>query len=334
MKHFTLLRAAVIAALVSMAAVSIATTQLAANSPTQQKLDQYLTGSIPESAAERVLDELRAIGLSGSDKNIAKLRERLTTKISDGQKLRIVRVLGDLHSGGRMQKTDAEIERDIKALVYQSNKEVAHAALQTYARLNYLPDRQELLDYGYQNQLITADEYSQEMALGLPIAPAEAQSGIAARIQAVRNPFGAKVLAWTLRDAPARKSLTPESRKIALEALKQNEPVVQFALSHFGYGEGLEYANWLHTVASLNEELGKQSYLDTVTIALDSPATDPRKVMGFLTSRAGEEALQKYGANAFKPSGERAIAFALQFPDHPVMTPMAEEIGMAIGKKR
>jgi hypothetical protein len=72
------------------------------------------------------------------------------------------------------------------------------AAIQTYARLGFQPDTIEILEFGLARKLIGDDDFSQELALGLPLVPRHLQAGYAHRLEDKNTAFGAEALALTL----------------------------------------------------------------------------------------------------------------------------------------
>jgi hypothetical protein len=295
---------------------------------TQRLVDAYRGRSVPPTA---LVEQLYARGLAPTPANIATVRGWLAGAGGPESKVALVRLLGSLYSGQVAPATRLAIARDVRSHVQSGDRGVALAAVQTFARLGYQNDLLAVLEDARSRGLITDDDYAQEVALALPLAPRSSQPALAARLAEKNNAFGAQVLASTLTSPDDVGKIAPAAAAALREYMVQREPVLPIALGNFGLGDGGRYAEWLHTVAMLEQASGKRAYADAIWARLNDEKTDPRKILGFMTAPEGQAFIRAHGGGAaFARPAERARAYAAQFPGHPVMAPLTQGLERAL----
>jgi hypothetical protein len=295
---------------------------------TQKVADGYRGRGAP---AAGVVEQLYARGLAPTPANIALVRGWLAGAGGPDYKVAVIRLLGSLYRSDAPAATRLGMARDIRAQVQSGDRRVALAAVQTFARLGFQNDLPDVLDDARVRGIIDDDDYAQEVALALPLAPPGRQPALAAKLAEKNNAFGAQVLASTLTTPAEVARIAPAAAATLRDYMAGREPVLSVALGNFGLGDGGRYAEWLHTVAMLEEASGKRSYAQAVWARLNDENTDPRKILGFMTAPEGQAFIRTQGGGAaFARPAERARAYAAQFPDHPVMAPLTQSMEHAL----
>jgi hypothetical protein len=294
----------------------------------QRVIDAYRGRSVPPAAT---IEQLYAKGLEPTAPNIAAVRAWLGGTGSADHKVALVRLLGSLYAEQVPAPLKLAIARDVRTQIQSGDRRVALAAVQTFARLGYQTALLSVLDEARARALITDDDYAQEVALALPLAPRDAQAVLAQKLVAKDNAFGAQVLASTLTSPEEVGKIAPQAAAGLRDYLQGREPVLPVALGQFGLGDGGRYAEWLHTLALLEQSSGKRPYAEAVWARLNDERTDPRNLLGFLTAPEGKAFIQSQGRSAsFTRPAQRAAAYARQFPGHPVMSPLTQSLEHAL----
>lgn len=288
----------------------------------ERVIEAYRGLTVPPAAT---IEHLYAKGLERTPANIASVRSWLGGAGSADEKIALIRLLGSLYGEKVPEPTKLAIARDIRGQIQSGERRVALVAVQTFARLGYQTDLLGVLDEARSRSLITDDDFAQEVALALPLAPRDAQTILAQRLVAKNNAFGAQVLASTITTPEEVAKIGPQAAVGLRDYLQSREPVLPVAIGQFGLGDGGRYAEWLHTLALLEQSSGKRTYADAVWARLNDDSTDPRKILGFLTAPEGKAFIQSQGRGAaFTGPAQRAAAYARQFPGHPVISPLSQ----------
>jgi hypothetical protein len=294
----------------------------------QRLVEAYRGRGLPPAES---IEQIYARGLAPTVANITVVRNWLAGPGEPESKVALVRLLGSLYNRQTPPGTQLAIARDIRSQTQSGNRAVALAAVQTFARLGYQNDLVAVLDEARTRGLINDDDYAQEVALALPLAPASVQPALAARLAEKDNAFGAEVLASTVTSPGDVKRIAPAAAATLRDYMLRREPVMPIALGNFGLGDGGRYAEWLHTVAMLEEASGKRTYTDAVWTRMNDERTDPRKILGFMTAPEGKKFISTQGnKGAFAKAAQRASAYARQFPGHPVMSPLTESLELSL----
>ncbi len=295
----------------------------------QRIVDAHRGKSLPTAAK---IEQLYARGLQPSPANISTVRGWLAAQGNTDQKVATIRLLGSLFRENGAAALNLAIARDIRTQTRSGDASIALAAVQTFSRLGYQPELIAVLDEARARKLITEDDYAQEIALALPLAPVGAQPALAQKLAENNNAFGAQVLAATVTTLEEAGRIAHQAAAALRNYMIAREPVLPMALGDFGLGDGGRYAEWLHTLAMFEQVSGQRSYAEAVWTRLDNEATDPRKILGFLTAPEGQAFVKAQGKSPrFARSAQRAAAFARQFPGHPVMEPLSQGIQHILG---
>lgn len=289
----------------------------------QRAFNQYVERSSttkPSSTPKDTLVTARVYGLPPTEQNARQLAQSLSKKVPDEERIDLIRLLGSMYQQGMRNQVNVTIASELRREIENTNPTTAKVALQNYSRCGYQPDRGSMLDLGLRRGLITQDEMAQELALGLLAAPADAQIDDASRLVQLDRVFGVDVLTQVLTTNEAVKRLTPAARQSISQLLLRREPVMPTAIGEYGYNDGGRYSDWLNTLALLEEADGGNSYFDVVERRLNDVKTDPRKLLGFLTSPYARPLLaNKTQAQKLRGAAMRAVDSGRQFPSHAVL---------------
>jgi len=262
----------------------------------------------------------RVYGLPPTEQNAGRLAQLLNKKIPDVERLELIRLLGSMYQQGKRTQVNATIASELRREMENTNTTAAKVALQTYSRCGYQADRSSLLERGLRRGLITQDEMAQELGIGLLAAPADAQIDDASRLVQLDRPFGVDVLTQVLTTKEAVRQLAPAAQQRISLLLLRREPLMPIPIGEYGYNDGGRYADWLHTLALLAESSGEDTYFDVIERRLSDVKTDPRKLLGFLTSPYARPLLaNKSQAQRLRGAAMRAVDFGRQFPSHAVL---------------
>lgn len=247
----------------------------------------------------------------------------------DEERIELIRLLGSMYQQGKRNQVNATITSELRREVESANATTAKIALQTYSRCGYQSDRGNLLELGLRRGLISQDEMAQELAVGLLAAPSDAQPGDASRLEQLDRSFGVDVLTQVLTTKEAVKQLTPAAQQRITQLLLRREPLMPMPIGEYGYNDGGRYADWLHTLALLAESNGEETYFDVVERRLSDVKSDPRKLLGFLTSPHARPLLaNKTQAQKLRGAALRAVEFGRQFPNHAVLGQTSRYVSM------
>lgn len=318
----SLIAAAVLSCHIAGASAQIARAPAAPDyTATQRVVDAYRANPRPPA---RVIENVYARGLAPTANNIAIARRWLTAAADSDSRVAALRLLGSLYRPDDPARLNSALARDIKTHVYGADRKVALAAVQTYSRMGYQPDAVAVLEHALTQKIIGRDDYAQELAIALPLLPPSGQAEHAARLARSGSAFGAQVLALTIGSEADVARLTPEAARHLLGYMHAQEPSMPKAVGEFGLNDGGRWAEWLHLTALLEQGTGLSSYDAAVWKRLNDERTDPRKLLGFLTSTEGTAFTRKQGSrSAFAGPVQRAAEFSSQFPGHPTLAPLA-----------
>jgi hypothetical protein len=299
----------------------------------QAEMDSITRKLLPIEPSSATIGHIEALGLKPTASNVDSIRQLLSRKLDSATMASLVYLLGSLYVRNDQFGQNAAIARTLKSYILSGDSNVATAALLSYSRTDYQPDRIDLLDYGQSHNLLNEADYCRELALGLPFAPAPAQMAAATRLAAKDNPLGAEVLAMGIDSQAAATKISPEARPVLIAFLQKREPRMPMALGEFGMTDGIRYTYWLTAMAELTEADGKGSATAFILDKLSSPDTDPRKILGFLSSPEGARFVAAVGSRvALAQVIDRALLPARQFPGHPMFAPMGEEMTKTLSK--
>jgi hypothetical protein len=318
----SLIAVAVLSCHTAGASAQIARTPAAPDyTATQKVLDAHRANPRPPA---RVIENVYARGLAPTADNIAVARRWLTASADSDSRVAALRLLGSLYRPDDPARLNATLARDVKTYAYGADRKVALTAVQTYARMGHQPDAVALLEHARAQKIIGRDDYAQELAIALALLPPSGQAEHAARLARSGSAFGAQVLALTFSSEADVARLTPEAARHLLGYMHGQEPSMPKATGEFGLNDGGRWAEWLHLTALLEQATGLSSYDEAVWTRLNDERTDPRKLLGFLTSTEGTAFTRKVGSHsAFARPVQRVTEFSRQFPGHPTLAPTA-----------
>lgn len=278
-------------------------------------------------AGRNALDKIGSRDIEITAANINLVREALVTKSSAEERANLVTILGTLydHRSDRAGM-NAGIRNDLKKLVYSTEDSTARAAVFAISRIGGETELVDLLRYAKKNELIDDDEFAGELAHNIRFAPPSRQAVLIALLDESKNQYGMEVLTSTFNHPAVVRKLPHESLARIAFLLEKNEPSFSFSIGEFGAFDAFHYANWLHATALVRESLGKGAYADFVFSQLNNPGTDPRKIMGYLTSNEGAGFLGRTPRAKIDPALQRVRSFADSFPLNPIIQDFATAV--------
>lgn len=298
----------------------------------QNLFDQYHTkyrnGGLE---GRKILERVQARGLEKTAENVKSIRSVLSSKVTNDEKVVLARILGSLYTHDNKTGMNNAIAGDLRGLTYSGQKDVARTATLAFSRMGYFPDSNEVLLYAQKHSLINSDEYYGELAHIMPFAPAVDQIAIVSNIRNGKSRYAAEILAFLPRNPETMKKLYPETQKMLLSVLKDNEPEFTQAIGEFGFTDAIRYATWLHSVALLSSANSQAKYSEVVLAHLNNEKTDPRKIMAFLAENEGKRLINDMGQRApFENALQRITLYSKQLPDNIHMKELVQDITSTI----
>lgn len=281
--------------------------------------------------ARKVLDAVAINRLPSSAANVKAIREALASTVTAEEKVGLARILASQYTLDDKMGFNTAITQDLRGLIHHPRKEVASAAMFSYSRLGYFADTEDLLLQAKEVGAIDEDGYYGELAHVLPYAPSHAQSRILSKIATGKNQYSSEILA-TLPDNPeVMKRIYPETKRLLLTHLLQNEPGFSIETGVFGMIESIRYATWLHAIAALRSETANTKYADVVLGYLNDEKIDPRKIMAFLISTEGKLLIARLAQpQLFEKARSSAVMYSKQYPQNEMMREAVQDITTTI----
>jgi hypothetical protein len=299
----------------------------------QSMLDEYARKTNPTVEDGVTIGVINAVGLQPTSANVMTVQRLLSRTAQRETKIRLIRLLGSLYTYDNASSQNVVIANSLKGHISSGDAEVARTALYAYSRIAAEPDWVDVLDLGLRKGILTEDSYSQELALGVAVAPARVQIAAASRLAAKNSAFGAQVLAMSFNDKINVEKVAPEARETLIGFLLRQEPIMPMAIGQYSIGAGLTYARWLESLALFMESAGHDSYSETVLTHLNAPNADPRNILGYLTSPQGRQFMKLIGQRSmFVQASAKAIAFTKQFPSNRQFSGMRELLEKSLGE--
>lgn len=282
-----------------------------------------------------VLDAVYARGLKKTPENINKTRTLLASKISDEEKVGLIRILGSLYSPASTSTLNEAILSDLRKFSTSGNKEIGRTAVLTYSRLGYFPDSVNMLTSARNSGYIDNRNFCGELAHLLPYAPVDGQTQLIEKIKSEGDSFSAEILASYFQNKELIKRLSPQTRDAVLSYLEVNEPAFVQATGEFDFVDGIRYSAWLHAMATLSSMSKNANYADYVITRLDKERTDPRKMMGFLMSAEGQQLISQVArTHALDNVQEKMNLYVKQHPMNSTMQEVVRTINERIKAAR
>lgn len=276
--------------------------------------------------ARIVLDTIYAFGLAKTADNLRAIRATLASRVSDTEKIALLRILASFHTVDDSLQSNANIRADLRDLAYSGNAEIARAATLAYTRLGYQDDSLALLGHAKQEAHVGADDYYGELAYLLRAAPKEVQLRIARELSLAGNAFSMEILASLVQESSDLGRFSPEALEFVRPLLIKGEPPFPTPADDFGLVYAVRYSTWLNAAALLDARSDETRYAAFITGRLGAATVDPRKLVAFLiffdTNRlAGLVADPEFAGTI----DARITSFAQQYADNRVLQDAANE---------
>lgn len=295
------------------------------SSPTQADaaLQSYISNR-GTSAGRDTLRKIRSKGPEPTASNISLVRQALATKSSAEERVLLVSILGGLydHHSDRAGQ-NANIKNDLKRLAYTEERDTARAAVFAISRIGGDDELASLLRHARNKTLIDNDEYAGELAHNIRFAAISRQAEQIILLGEAKSAYGIDVLTSELGNAAFVRKIPAENLKRIGALLAKSEPNFPLPIGELGIVDAARYASWLHARALLSEVGGRTQYTDFIIAELNFSKTDPRKILGYLTSNEAEAFLGKVNRSRIDPALQRVRSFTDSFPQNPIIQDLA-----------
>lgn len=300
----------------------------------QENLTQYINADKSKIATFKRVGMLHATetaGLAKTPDNVKLIRVLLGKNISeDEEKIGLIRLLASQHTYNDVTGMNNAIRNDIRNFTNASQNMIAAESAITYSRLGYFSDTEAILTNAKNRGVLDDDSYFGELTRLLGSAPASNQITMLNKIRSSKNAFALGLLAGTVSFHEHLYQINPEARKIALSMFNESEPKYVLSIGEF-VTNGISYANWLNSLALLEQNVNGQTYKDVVYSRLSAPSIDPRKIMEYLSSPEGERFITSMGEKRYFSELKASIElYSKQLPQNATMREMVEDIGKKI----
>jgi hypothetical protein len=330
------MKAALIAAILFFANSGLALAQSGNGRPTtpqqtaeaQNLYEQYNAKYRNKGAdARQVLDGVYANGLAKTAENVKSIRASLASNVTKDEKVALVRILGSLYTYDDRTKMNNAIAQDLRGMAHSDDKDIARAATLSFSRLGYFQDSPDVLLNARNKSFIEVNEYYGELAHMVRNAPVNDQLNLVSKIKSGKSRYAAEILAFVAQDKEASKKIYPETKKLIQSCLEENEPGFAQATGEFSLTNAIQYATWLHAVATLKSDTSNVKYGDIVFSFLNDEKTEPRKIMAFLSSSEGKSFIQGIGQKGqFGNALQRISLYSKQYPQNFIMKDLVQDI--------
>ncbi|WP_182915923.1 hypothetical protein [Massilia cavernae] len=263
-----------------------------------------------------LLEKSQSQELQATEANIDFVREALAGKSTPEERILLVRALGKLFDRRDPVGRNAQIRKDLKGYVYSGERETARAATFAISRIGGEGELKQILLHAKSNKILDNDEYAGEIAHNLRFAAISHQADLLRLLEESRSSYAVDILTADLKSATFVNQYPLESRKKLLSVIERNEPSFTSAIGAFGYINAIRYATWLHAFALVNESLSRGEYAETVLRELNKPKTDPRKLIGYLTSPEADKFLLEVSKANLSPALTRIAHYADSLPQN------------------
>jgi hypothetical protein len=286
-------------------------------------LKEYVAHCADRASGDAMSERILALGLPATKANVDALRKLLTNVRAVRQRVNLIYLLGSMSTVDDATRQNAAIARDLQSEFGSQNIEIATAAALAIARLAWSDDRPALLARARDRRLIDDDTMERELAIMVVHASPAAQARVLAQLG---SPKAVDILASTFSSGSARKRLSPEAKQRLIKLFSQNEPVFPLALGDYGYIDGLRYIYWFDALVSLQSDDNTARFAELALNRLNAPATDPRKIMAYLSAPESKRLVNALGNPALvAPLLRRIAEYSISLPQHDLMKRQVRE---------
>jgi hypothetical protein len=266
------------------------------------------------SAIESLYDK----AIKKDDANLGALEELADVSPSVAERVAAIRILGLMYDPTNPQAFNERIRAKLRSLAQTANKDIATTAMLRYSRLPYAEDTESLLDLNNSRNFLTAEDTLAELAHIFPFAPQERQLHYLQRLADGNSAYALDILASNMKDNALRARLSSAARLKLIQILKEHQPGFSVAIGEFSLKEAIVFSDWLHVLASLQDEASLNTYDQVVLSYLDGATANPKRAISFLSSPEGKAAAARIGTAKLRPIFDRVEKYAggLPFPQN------------------
>lgn len=274
----------------------------------------FISSATASQSKAEAIESLYGASIEASNENVDELGQMATSSAPIDERVPAIRVLALLYNESNSAALNESIKAKLRELSQSNNKDIAVAALLRYTRLQYSADLENLLSLNYQRGFIDNDDLQGELAHIFPFAPESDQVRILKKIDQGGSEYAYDILASNFKEAVMRAKLSKNTKLQLIGVLTKRQPGFSVAIGEFSLKEAIVYSDWLHTLASLNAEVGLKSYEDTVLEQLSGDFSNPKRAISFLSSPEGKLAAVKIGLAKLNPTFGKITRYAESLP--------------------
>lgn len=220
-------------------------------------------------------------------------------QLSDDERIAMVNIVARLHNRENTTGLNAQIEADMRALAVDSNKNIAHDAAMFYARFGYAEDTQAVLESALKSGAMPSESYFRELAHLVAEAPDQKKKEFIVQIRGAKSELATDILTSSLLSGEEfnAASYLRNSEDMA-KLLSEMEPQFGTNVAQLGMGNAIRHTNWLRATALLESQKTGEPMDVIIVRRLSEPGTDPRKIMGYLSSPEARPMLASAGVDS------------------------------------
>ena len=294
----------------------------------QSLFAQYLMknkrGDIQQTA---LLDLIYSKTLPATQENTNNLIQAYSTTDSEGQKISLLRLLGQMYDNGDIQVRNTAIYTILSAAQDSHSPKIAAEAVRIYSESGYFPNTLQLLNDARSSKIIDDEDYNASLAKLILIAPSDAIEAIVKILSKGSNLRALDILTLTFA-SPSNEAFTHDSKKAILEILEKNEPEFPEDRSRMGGLDAVRYDTWLNAAANLSQSVTGEDRNLFINRKLSTPNIDERKLVAFFISSPEQPInFAKQNHPTFEKMKQAVTARARAYPDDSLTAEARHRLG-------
>lgn len=276
---------------------------------------------IPGAAGANELAKFSSQGVAPTAENAKKVLD-LMRSASDSELVILTVMLARFHNRDNSTTKNEEILAKLKKLARHPDHRVARSAARGLARMApVVPGVEEALAAARDSGALSPDSYEAERVWVALTSPPKDQARILREIATTKNKYATQVAAFVLLGHPdAVKVLQPESISALKDMVIHTEPTFSKNTSEAGLWDLFNYSDWIQLYGRLEYPDNWSASQHKIIERLNSPTTDPRAIVAYLSSTAARRARRDPAfADEIALLTNKATVYLDQFPHDPYL---------------